>query len=60
MDIRLTGGQDETAAAVAALRACPGLRITAVSRPYPNRGDDQRVRLYLTAEAHPEDLEVTR
>jgi hypothetical protein len=53
MNIRLMGDGDQVAAAVAALETAPGLRITAVSRPYANRRDPEQMRIYLDAEIEP-------
>ncbi|MFI7598420.1 hypothetical protein [Actinoplanes sp. NPDC049681] len=50
MNIRLTGGGDQVAAAVAVLETLPGLRIASVSRPYANRRDPEQMRIYLDAE----------
>ena len=50
MNIRLMGDSGQVAAMVAVLLAAPGLRITSVSRPYPNRGNPAQVRVYLDAE----------
>ena len=50
MKIRLMGDGDKVTAMIAALQAAPGLRITDVSRPYPNRGNPAQVRVYLDAE----------
>jgi hypothetical protein len=58
MNIRLMGDGDQVAAAVALLETLAGLRITSVSRPYANRGDEQ-VRVYLDAEATTSDRTLT-
>jgi hypothetical protein len=50
MNIRLMGDGDQVAAAVAVLEKLPGLRVTAVSRPYPNRRHPEQMRIYLDAE----------
>lgn len=49
MNIRVMGDSDQVAAAVAVLEAFPGLHVTSVSRPYPNRRDPGQVRVYLDA-----------
>jgi hypothetical protein len=47
--IRVMGDSDQVAVAVAVLEAFPGLHVTDVSRPYPNRRDPGQVRVYLDA-----------
>lgn len=49
MNIRLMGLPAEVAPVVALLRGCPRLRVIEVHGPYVNRGDDERVRWYVTA-----------
>jgi hypothetical protein len=49
MNIRVMGLPGEVRAAVAALTACPLVRVIEVHGPYANRGDDERVRMYVTA-----------
>ena len=50
MNIRLMGDASQVAAALAFLETLPGLRITSVSRPYPNRRDPGQQRIYLDAD----------
>jgi hypothetical protein len=46
--VRLVGTQAECARLVMLLRfGPPDLEVVEVSRPYPNRGDSQQVRVYL-------------
>ncbi|GAB3219324.1 hypothetical protein GCM10027447_01920 [Glycomyces halotolerans] len=45
LKMRLTGLEQEVAAVVALLREDPA--FLSASPPYPNRGDDKRVRVYL-------------
>ncbi|MEV4275859.1 hypothetical protein [Actinoplanes xinjiangensis] len=49
MEIRLMGSQQQCTALAAVLQTTPGLHVTDVSRPYPNRHDPATVRLYLNA-----------
>jgi hypothetical protein len=49
MNIRVMGLPGEVPVAVSALKNAPGLWVVAVSGPYANRGDDERVRVYVTA-----------
>lgn len=53
MKLRLMGSPQECGAAVALLHQLPGLRLTEVSRPYPNRNDPQQVRVYVEANLDP-------
>jgi hypothetical protein len=50
VDLRVMGLPAEVQATVDALSTCPALRVVAVSRPYPNRGEDARVRVFVAAE----------
>ena len=47
MKIRLTGLPAEVDSAVATISALPGIDVTEISGPYPNRGASRLVRVYL-------------
>ncbi|WP_204022261.1 hypothetical protein [Sinosporangium siamense] len=47
MSVRLMGLPEEVDAVTAALSELPAVQVVAVSRPYPCRGRDLRVRVYV-------------
>ena len=50
VDIRLMGLPTEVQDTVEVLLTCSALRVVSVSRPYPNRGADARVRVFVAAD----------
>lgn len=54
MKFRLMGTAAEVTAVVSLLRACPGLHVTTVSRPYPNHTNPDQVRVYLDTDLTPD------
>jgi hypothetical protein len=45
--IRLMGSEQECTALAALLQTTPGLHVADISRPYPNRDDPAKVRIYI-------------